>query len=171
MRHERSKGCNTAPIVSWDELKKIVEAQRTQGKKIAWADGVFDILHAGHLYVLRSAKSLGDILVVGVATDEAARMTKPHNRPIMSLEERVELVASLVFVDYVFILSDWEPTRILQTIRPDFCVKGGDYKEKPLPEAQVIKSYGGKVVILDYIEGVSTTLIIERVLERQKLAK
>lgn len=149
-------------IKNLDEIAKISAKLRNQGKKIVTTNGAFDILHAGHARYLKCAKKLGDVLIIGVNSDESVKSYKDKRRPIVPLEERMELLASLECVDYVFPFSEKDPRAWLEKIRPGIHVKGGDYK-RPLLEEDVVRKNGGQVKIIPFIKGKSTTNIIEKI--------
>ncbi len=126
-------------------------------------NGVFDILHVGHARYLAEARALGDALVVAVNSDESVRGFKDPLRPIVPLAERMELLASLCCVDYVAVFETRTPAPLIEKVRPAIYVKGGDYAESDLPEAVIVRGYGGDVQILSLVAGRSTTNIIARV--------
>jgi D-beta-D-heptose 7-phosphate kinase/D-beta-D-heptose 1-phosphate adenosyltransferase len=146
------------------EISAIVKNLRNQGAKIVFTNGCFDLLHLGHVRYLREAKKLGDILMVGLNSDASVRRLKGRERPYVSEMERAEILASLECVDYVTIFSESRPDNLIDLIRPDFHVKGGDYKASQLPEKKLVQRLGGKVVVIPPIEGRSTTNIVERIL-------
>jgi D-glycero-beta-D-manno-heptose 1-phosphate adenylyltransferase len=131
-------------------------AQR-EGKVIVFTNGVFDILHAGHVDYLEKARELGDALVVAVNTDESVKRLKGPTRPIHSTEDRMKVLAALRCVTCVVSFSEDTPERIISEIKPDIHTKGGDYTVDGLPESKIIQSYGGKVIIFPTLEGKSTT--------------
>ncbi|MBS3054431.1 MAG: adenylyltransferase/cytidyltransferase family protein [Candidatus Aenigmarchaeota archaeon] len=145
-----------------DEIPEIAATLKAQGKKIITTNGAFDILHAGHVRYLREAKKLGDILIIGVNTDESVKAYKNDKRPIVALEDRMELLSALEFVDYVFPFAEKDPRAWLAKIKPAVHVKGGDYK-LPLLEQGVVEKNGGKVVLIPAVPGKSTTGIIEKI--------
>lgn len=147
------------------ELKKIVNNLKKEGKKIVFTNGCFDILHIGHVRYLEKAKKLGDILIVGVNSDESVRILKGKGRPIMPEEERAEILDALECVDYVVIFYEINPENLIVQLKPDIHVKGGDYAMDEIPESKLVESFGGKTVILKEIEGKSTTNIIRRMLK------
>lgn len=149
------------------EISAIVKNLRNQGAKIVFTNGCFDLLHLGHVRYLREAKKLGDILMVGLNSDASVRRLKGRERPYISEMERAEILASLECVDYVTIFSEARPDNLIDLIRPDFHVKGGDYKASQLPEKKLVQRLGGKVVVIPPIEGRSTTNIVERILSRK----
>ena len=138
-------------------------ARQASGERVVLTNGVFDILHVGHIRYLTEARALGDALVIAVNSDQSVRGFKDPLRPIVPLEERMEMLASLVCVDYVAAFETRTPAPLIELVRPAIYAKGGDYTEKDLPEAQVVRGYGGDVRILSLIAGRSTTNIIARV--------
>jgi len=153
-------------IKNLEELKSIVESLKAKGYKIVFTNGCFDLLHIGHLRTLQKAKSLGDILIVGVNSDSSVRRIKGRGRPIIPENERAEIIASLECVDYVVIFSEPDPIKLIKTIKPDVHVKGGDYDIDKLPEAEIVKSYGGEIVLTDIVADHSTTKIIEQIIKK-----
>ncbi len=150
-----------------------VELYREQGRRILFTNGCFDILHRGHITYLNRAKTLGDVLIVGLNDDESVRRLKGASRPINPLEDRAEVLAALSCVDHIVPFSGDSPTDVLGAIRPDVYVKGGDYTYDTLPEASLVEELGGTVRILPFMEDRSTTSIIDRiqrVSERTELA-
>ncbi|HZU11893.1 MAG TPA: D-glycero-beta-D-manno-heptose 1-phosphate adenylyltransferase [Chloroflexota bacterium] len=133
------------------------------GQTVVFTNGVFDILHAGHVHFLREAKKLGDILVVGVNSDRSARALKGQNRPINSERDRLALVAALDPVDHVLLFDEPTPESVIRTLRPDIHVKGGDYADVHLPEAEAVAAVGGRVMIIPLMESLSTSSVIERI--------
>lgn len=140
-----------------------VEAQRA-GKRLVTTNGVFDLLHAGHIGLLEDARALGDMLVVALNSDESARrLGKGHGRPFVSLEDRARVVAALRCVDAVVSFEEPTPEALLEALRPDVHVKGGDYRVEDLPERAVVEAHDGIVVVVPFREGCSTTSIVERI--------
>lgn len=144
-------------------LKKIINGLRSQGKKIAFTNGCFDILHYGHAKYLELAKSKADILVVAVNSDASVRSLKGPARPLVSQMFRAKMVAALESVDYVVIFSEETPLEIIKSLKPDVLVKGGDWKEDKIAGADFVKSRGGRVYSLKFVKGLSTTNIIEKI--------
>ena len=145
-------------IVTLDSLLELVGEARLHGQKLVFTNGCFDLLHVGHLSTLHSARLQGDILVVGVNSDRSVRaLNKGPNRPLVSQRERAQMLAALRFVDYVVIFDEDTPLPLLQRLRPDVHVKGGDYDVRQLPETPVVESYGGRVHIAAIRPGRSTT--------------
>jgi len=150
-------------IENREKLKEIAEKLRKEGKKIVFTNGCFDILHYGHAECLKKAKMLGDVLIVGINTDDSVRRIKGKERPINKLEHRMKVLDAIRYVDYVVPFNENTPENLIRIIKPDVHVKGSDYKNKPIPERKIVESYGGKVVFVDLVEGISTTKIIEKI--------
>lgn len=150
-------------ITDREKLTQEIEKLRKKGKKIVFTNGCFDILHKGHVTYLAEAKKLGDILVVGLNSDESVKKLKGTTRPIMPLESRLAVMDSLKMVDIVVPFSELRPIELIKIIKPDVHVKGGDYVADDLPEAEAVKSYGGKIAIIPLVEGFSVTAIVARI--------
>jgi D-glycero-beta-D-manno-heptose 1-phosphate adenylyltransferase len=132
-------------------------------RKLVFTNGVFDILHAGHVHYLSEARQLGDILLVGLNSDESVKnLNKGTNRPVNTLEDRAAVLSALRSVDGVVAFSEATPERLIEQLKPEVHVKGGDYREEDLPEARIVKQHGGTIVILPTLEGRSTTTILRR---------
>ena len=157
----------SAGIVNEEQLQLAISEARTQGKRIVFTNGCFDILHAGHITYLQQAKLLGDHLIVAVNDDASVRKLKGSSRPINHIEQRMAVLAGLGVVDWVVSFSDDTPKRLLQKLQPDVLVKGGDYTVDQVVGADIVRSYGGDVRILGVIKNLSTTSIINRVVEQQ----
>jgi rfaE bifunctional protein nucleotidyltransferase chain/domain len=150
-------------IASSDEqVRELVAALRQSGRSVVFTNGVFDILHAGHTTYLDAARALGDVLVLGLNTDESVRRLKGPERPITSELDRATVVAALRSVDHVVLFSDDTPLRLIEMILPDVLVKGGDYTRQTIVGADVVEAHGGRVVTIALVEGRSTTSIINR---------
>lgn len=141
--------------------------QLRQSKKIVFTNGCFDILHVGHARYLEQAKTLGDILVVGLNSDESVKRLKGPTRPIQTEEDRKELLLALKPVDMVVIFSEDTPLELIKKIKPHFLVKGGDWSEDQIVGSDFVKSIGGKVMSLPFSQGKSTTNIVDKI-EAQK---
>lgn len=151
---------HSSPILVRNELIAALETERAAGKRIVLANGCFDLFHVGHARYLAGAREIGDVLVVGVNSDEQARALKGEGRPVYPAAERAELIASLRSVDYVTIFDEPTVTELILAIRPDFHAKGTDYTVDSVPEREVIASVGGRVAIVgDPKEHSSTDLI------------
>jgi rfaE bifunctional protein nucleotidyltransferase chain/domain len=142
------------------------QSARTEGKRVVFTNGVFDILHVGHVRYLEEARRLGDILIVGVNSDASTRALKGNGRPLMPQQEREELLLALRCVDAVVIFDEPTADRTIEALRPDVYVKGGDYAEPGPPERPTVERYGGQVRILQLVEGRSTTDVIETIRQR-----
>ena len=148
-----------------DDLVALREEWRAQGRKVVWTNGIFDLLHAGHVRSLREAKSLGDVLVVGINSDSGTRRIKGPGRPLMCGEDRAELLSALEMVDAVVIFDEDEPSAALARLQPDIHCKGEEYADgkRPVPERPVVESYGGEVRFLPLYAGRSTTDLLARI--------
>lgn len=148
-------------LLTREELSKSVAEAKAAGKTVVFTNGCFDILHVGHIRYLRQARSMGDLLVVGVNTDDSVRKLKGPDRPINPENDRAEVLAALECVDYVTHFAEDTPVELIRAIKPDIDVKGGDYAPEDLPEAEVVRSYGGRVEVIPFSvtdsEGFSTT--------------
>ena len=136
---------------------------RQRGKKIVFTNGCFDILHVGHVRYLTTAKSFGDILIVGLNTDESVKMLKGENRPINNEKDRAEVLLGLKAVDYVVLFGERTAENLVSEIRPDVYVKGADYTVDKIPEAKIVQSYGGQIELVKFVDGHSTTNIIRKI--------
>jgi D-beta-D-heptose 7-phosphate kinase/D-beta-D-heptose 1-phosphate adenosyltransferase len=153
----------TEKILPADRVAARAEYHRKSGKTVVFTNGVFDILHRGHITYLEQAKALGDVLIVAINTDASVRRLKGPDRPVNSLEDRMHVLASLRPVDHVVAFGDDTSVELIRAVKPDVFVKGGDYEGRPVPEADVVRELGGTVRILPYIDNRSTTLMIERI--------
>ncbi len=151
-------------IRSRDELKKEIEGLKGAGKRIVFTNGCFDILHTGHTRYLREARKLGDVLVVGLNSDASIRSIKGEKRPIVPEAERADILASLESVDYLTIFNEPTPLELIELLRPDVLVKGGDWAEKDIVGGDAVRKWGGTVAVIPEIKGASTTNIIEKIL-------
>ena len=159
-------GAPPAPggVVSLDEAAALREGWRAAGRVVVWTNGCFDLLHGGHLASLRAAKELGDVLVVGVNSDAAVRRLKGEGRPLLPSSDRAALLAALRPVDHVVVFDDDTPEAALERLRPDVHAKGADYAPpdgKPIPERELVESYGGRVEFLPLLPDRSTTRLAE----------
>jgi D-glycero-beta-D-manno-heptose 1-phosphate adenylyltransferase len=147
------------------DLIKIISELRVRGKRIISTNGVFDILHIGHIRYLQEAKSMGDFLIVAVNSDSSVNKIKGPKRPINNENDRIEALAALECVDYVIIFSEKDPRALLEYIKPDIHVKADDYKIDQIIEKSTVEKNGGKVVLASKVEGYSTTTLIDKILE------
>jgi D-beta-D-heptose 7-phosphate kinase/D-beta-D-heptose 1-phosphate adenosyltransferase len=153
-------------ILALEDLIKVVHDLRKSGKKIVFTNGCFDILHVGHVRYLTAARSQGDILVVGLNSDDSVRSIKPGNRPIVNQSQRAEVLAGLRCVDYITIFNETDPLKIIKELNPDVLVKGADWIEEEIIGADIVKATGGKVVRVSVVPEVSTSRIIQRIVRR-----
>jgi D-beta-D-heptose 7-phosphate kinase/D-beta-D-heptose 1-phosphate adenosyltransferase len=135
---------------------------RSAGLRLVFTNGVFDLLHVGHVRYLTQARALGDALVVAINSDETVRKLKGGSRPVFNQAERAEILAALRVVDYVTVFDDVSPRSLIATLLPDVLVKGGDYKLDEIHGREEVEAAGGQVVSLRFVDGASTTSIIER---------
>lgn len=143
-------------------IEEAIEAR--QGRKLVFTNGVFDILHAGHVRYLQEARTLGDMLIVGVNDDASVRrLGKGPKRPINSLDDRLEVLAALRAVDGVIAFAEDTPIAVIEALKPNIHVKGGDYDPEAMPETPVVREHGGEVVILPLLPGRSTTRVVKRI--------
>ncbi len=149
-----------------ETLCATVQGLKAKGKRIVFTNGCFDLLHVGHIRYLEQAKSLGDILVVGLNSDRSVRSLKGPNRPILPEGERAEILSGLGCVDYVSVFDEADPFALISLLKPHILVKGGDWTRETTVGREVVEQGGGKVVILPFVEGSSTSNIIEAVLKR-----
>ncbi|MCL6582854.1 MAG: adenylyltransferase/cytidyltransferase family protein [bacterium] len=131
-----------------EELSHLSKELRAEGKRIVLANGCFDLLHVGHIRYLQGAKELGDILIVGLNSDQSARILKGQSRPLFPQDERAEMLAALACVDYITIFPELTVENLILALKPDIQAKGTDYTEESVPEAAIVRSYGGRVAIV-----------------------
>lgn len=148
---------------SLDEARRRVVALRRAGKRIVFTNGCFDLLHPGHIVYLREARALGDALIVGVNDDASVRRLKGAARPINPIADRALMLSALRAVDLVLPFSEDTPIRLIEALRPDVLVKGGDYTPDTMVGADVVREAGGRVVVVPFVDGYSTTGLIERI--------
>src|SRR3989338_1189156 len=150
------------------ELKNIVEGLKKQNKKIVTTNGVFDILHIGHIRYLKEAKKLGNVLIVAINSDSSVKKIKGPKRPLNNENDRAEALAALECVNFVTIFNEENPIKILEKIKPDIHVKGGDYKISQVIEKNVVEKNHGKIALIPEVKGYSTTDLIKRIAELYK---
>ncbi|HCY10728.1 MAG: glycerol-3-phosphate cytidylyltransferase [Deltaproteobacteria bacterium GWC2_55_46] len=155
-------------VISLKGLMPELKALRKKKKKVVFTNGCFDILHAGHVRYLKKARSLGDILVVGLNSDSSVRSIKGDQRPIVPGKERSEVLSALECVDYVVVFNDSTPVKLIEAIRPDVLAKGADWAAKEIVGGESVRKNGGKVARITLLKGRSTTNIIRRILELHK---
>jgi rfaE bifunctional protein nucleotidyltransferase chain/domain len=147
------------------ELSPLLDILRSTGKKIIFTNGCFDIIHTGHTRYLAQAKSYGDLLIVAVNSDASVRKIKGEKRPINPQADRMETLAALEMVDFVTVFDEPDPYRIISALKPDVLVKGGDWPIEKIIGRDVVEARGGRVINVPYVEGASTTGIIEKILK------
>jgi rfaE bifunctional protein nucleotidyltransferase chain/domain len=146
-------------------LKIVVEQLKRNHKTIVFTNGCFDILHMGHIDYLAKAADLGDILIIGLNSDQSVKKIKASGRPVQNQESRQMLLAALDFVDAVILFDEDTPYNLINEIKPDILVKGGDYRKNEVVGADIVKKNGGKVVILPFLPGYSTTAIEQKIID------
>jgi D-glycero-beta-D-manno-heptose 1-phosphate adenylyltransferase len=156
-----------APILTEPELGDALAKEREQRHTIAFANGCFDVLHVGHVRYLQDAARQADVLVVAVNGDESVRLLKGEGRPVMSARERAEIIAAIRGVSFVTIFDDVSPAALLGRLKPDVQCKGTDYTADSVPEAEVVRSYGGRVAIVGDPKDHSTSAILEKLRGRK----
>lgn len=153
-----------AVVLDRESLLREIDRERRAKRRIVFTNGCFDLLHAGHVRALRQAKALGDVLVVGVNDDASVRrLGKGDERPLVEDRQRAEVVAALAAVDYVTIFSGDTPLDLIRAVSPDVLVKGGDWLEKDIVGADVVRARGGRVVAVEHHPGLSTTEIVRKI--------
>jgi D-beta-D-heptose 7-phosphate kinase/D-beta-D-heptose 1-phosphate adenosyltransferase len=153
-------------VLERDALVRVVQQHRQQGRRMVFTNGCFDLLHVGHMRYLQQARSFGDLLIVALNDDASVLRLKGEQRPLIPQAERASVLAALACVDYVTVFSEDTPLELIRLLRPDVLVKGGDYVPETVVGRDEVESYGGSVAIVPYVEGVSTTHIIDSVLKR-----
>ncbi len=150
-------------LIPSDKIESFCETLREAGQKVVFTNGCFDILHAGHVKYLETARSFGDCLVLGLNTDASVRENKGPERPINSELDRAAVVGALKAVDYVVLFGEKTAETIIAKVRPDVYVKGGDYTLGTLPEAKIVQGYGGRVEFVPMVSGRSTSNVVEKI--------
>lgn len=151
-----------------DELKEVVKNLKAGNKKIVFTNGVFDIIHRGHIEYLNEAKKHGDILIVGLNSDSSVKKIKGDKRPLVKEYDRAIVLVDLKPVDFVVIFEEENPYNLIKFILPDVLVKGGDWKPEEIIGSDIVKEHGGKVLSLTYVDNYSTTGIIQKISETKK---
>ena len=150
-------------ILDRETLKDKLDELRKKGKKIAFTNGCFDILHVGHVRYLREAKKTADILILALNNDTSVRSIKGEKRPLVCDEERAEVLAALEFIDFVTIFPELTPLELITYLKPDILIKGGDWPEEKVVGREEVKKWGGTVIIIPEVAGKSTTNIVEKI--------
>ncbi|MEO0254336.1 MAG: D-glycero-beta-D-manno-heptose 1-phosphate adenylyltransferase [candidate division WOR-3 bacterium] len=153
-------------IVDLKTLKKILKKFKKEGKKIVFTNGCFDIIHAGHIEILKKAKKKGDILIVGLNSDRSIKKIKGNKRPIIKEKDRAKILDSIKYVDYVILFDEKTPYRLIREIKPDVLVKGADYKLKEVVGSDIVLKNKGEVYLVKILKGRSTSKIIEKIIKK-----
>lgn len=148
-----------------DALGELLAAERLKGRKVVFTNGCFDLLHVGHVKYLQAARRLGDLLVLGLNSDDSIRRLKGPSRPLIGEEERAHILAALNCIDHVVVFNEDTPLELITALRPDILVKGGDYKPEGVVGKDLVESWGGRVELINFVDGKSTTNIINKILE------
>lgn len=152
-------------VLTLKRLTEVLAPLRKKGRRVVFTNGCFDVIHAGHVRYLASARALGDVLVVGLNSDSSVRAVKGPTRPIVPERERAEVLSALASVDYVVLFADPTPLRLIEALLPDVLVKGSDWAAHEIVGAEAVKAHGGRVARVRLVKGRSTTNIIKRILE------
>ncbi|MGH7855469.1 MAG: D-glycero-beta-D-manno-heptose 1-phosphate adenylyltransferase [Candidatus Binatia bacterium] len=150
-------------LKSLTEAAEIASQARKNGKSVAFTNGCFDILHRGHVHILREARTTADLLIVGINSDRLVKSIKGESRPILPQTDRVELIAAMEMVDYVVLFDESDPYQVIAAIKPNVLAKGGDWSTEKIVGADIVAANGGRVAVIPYLPGFSTTEIIERI--------
>lgn len=150
-------------LKSLDELAQIAAAARAKGQTVVFTNGCFDLLHRGHVHTLRQAKAQGDLLIVAINSDRSVKSIKAPQRPILPETDRLELIAAMEMVDYVILFDQPDPYQLIAAIKPQVLAKGGDWSSDKIIGADIVEAAGGRVAVIPYLKGFSTTEIIERI--------
>ena len=161
----RSHRDSSVKVKNLDVLAAIVGRERERGRRVVFTNGCFDLLHAGHVKYLQKARSFGDLLILGLNSDASVRRLKGENRPLIHEEERAHLLAALDCIDYVVLFDEETPLRLIETLLPDILVKGGDYSREGVVGHELVEAAGGRVELVTFVDGKSTTGIIEKILK------
>lgn len=146
----------------------IREGLKSQGKRVVFTNGCFDLIHGGHIHLLREAKKLGDVLVVAVNDDSSIRKIKGSSRPIFPLEERLEILESIEDIDWLVVFSQESPKKVIESLLPDVLVKGGDWLPEEVVGKQEVEEAGGKVIIIPFLSGHSSSEMVRKIIESAK---
>lgn len=150
-------------LTTFHDIAGICENLRNEGKIIVFTNGCFDIIHPGHTIYLRKAKEYGDVLVIGLNSDDSVRRLKGPERPLNNVEDRAEVLSSLKPVDFVVVFSEDTPLKLIEQVKPNVLVKGGDYTKDKIVGADFVESGGGKVVVIPYVAGKSTSSLLDKI--------
>lgn len=154
-------------LIDRNDVASFCDELKHSGKQIVFTNGCFDIIHAGHVRYLTTAKNFGDVLIVGLNTDESVRRLKGDSRPINNQLDRAEVLLGLKAVDHVIFFGEATAENLIAEVKPNVYVKGGDYTLDTLPEAKIVQQFGGRVELVNLVAGRSTTNIVEKILGRE----
>ncbi len=155
-------------VLTLEEIILRFGKEKRNGKRVVFTNGCFDLLHPGHIESLETARALGDVLIVGINSDESVRTLKGPGRPVIPAEERAEILASLECVDAVFIFEELTPQRVIAALLPDVLVKGGDWPGNQIVGREEVEAAGGEVVRVDVLEGYSTSEMLKKIRGEKK---
>ncbi len=150
-------------LKSRTELQRIRSEAKRQSRSVVFTNGCFDLLHRGHVHMLRAAKACGDILIVAINSDRSVQAIKGPSRPVLNESDRTELIAAMEMVDYVVLFDEPDPHSLIAALEPDVLVKGGDWSAGQIIGADVVEQKGGRVVLVPYLKGFSTSELIEKI--------
>ena len=150
-------------IITKKDIKSKFSRLKAESKKIIFTNGCFDIIHSGHISYLNKAKALGDVLIVGLNSDESVKRLKGKDRPIVNERDRAYVLANLKPVDYVVLFDEDTPCELIKEIKPDVLVKGADYELKSIAGSDIVEAAGGKTVLINFVKGKSTSEIIKKI--------
>lgn len=164
--HSRRTESRLGKLVDTSQLLRIRESARKKGLRVVFTNGCFDVIHMGHVHYLSRARELGDMLVIGLNSDSSVRKLKGEKRPIVPQADRAGVLCALSCVDFVCMFDEETPDRIIREVVPDVLVKGGDYKADDIVGADFVRKKGGKVVVIEALEGRSTQSLIDLIIRR-----
>jgi len=150
-------------VIKVSKLAYLVKTLKKKKKKIVFTNGCFDLIHPGHIKLLSSAKKQGEVLILGLNSDSSIRKIKGEKRPILKEKGRIEILSAITYIDYIVVFKEETPFKLIKIIKPDVLVKGGDWEEKDIVGADLVKKQGGKVVRIRLKKGYSTTTLIEKI--------
>ncbi len=150
-------------LISLSKLPSLINTLKKKNKKIVFTNGCFDIIHPGHIKLLRSAKNLGDTLILGLNSDSSVKKIKGKKRPLLRERERAEILSAISYIDYIVIFRETTPLRLIKKIKPDILTKGSDWKENKIVGAEFVKKYGGRVIRIRIKKGYSTSKLIRKI--------
>lgn len=153
-------------LISQETAAQISKQAKAKGLRVVTTNGIFDVLHVGHVSYLQQAAKKGDIFIVAINSDESTKRLKGRNRPINTAEDRATVLAALKGIDYVTVFEEDDPSGVLDKIKPDLHTKAGDYEPDNMPETKIVKSHGGEVEIIPLVAGYSNTLQFKKISKR-----